>query len=115
MQGEKCTFYNISSWVLTCRTTRVHTSRKQSKAVGNRHFTTLIFYTIFVPKSPGKKKAGPASEYLEAKHRRRTKEMRNHLARVTEDCPKQSAIVDGYWWPMLCNELRAYVYYYTLA
>ncbi|GFR67372.1 hypothetical protein ElyMa_005580700 [Elysia marginata] len=43
----------------------------------------------------GEKKTGPASEYLEAKHRRRTKEMGDHLAQVTEDCPKQSAIADG--------------------
>ncbi|GFS09620.1 hypothetical protein ElyMa_004787200 [Elysia marginata] len=43
----------------------------------------------------GEKKAGPASEYLEAKHGRRIKEMGDHLARVTEDCPEQSAMADG--------------------
>ncbi|GFR68032.1 hypothetical protein ElyMa_000266000 [Elysia marginata] len=48
-----------------------------------------------VLESSGEKKAGPASEYLEAKHRRRIKEMGDHLTRVTEDCPEQSAMVDG--------------------
>ncbi|GFS23864.1 hypothetical protein ElyMa_003400600 [Elysia marginata] len=48
-----------------------------------------------VLESSGEKKAGPASEYLEAKHRRRTKEMGHHLARVKEDCPKQRAMADG--------------------
>ncbi|GFR95517.1 transcription initiation factor TFIID subunit 11-like [Elysia marginata] len=43
----------------------------------------------------GEKKEGPASEYLEVKHRRRSKEMGDHLARATEDCPEQSAMADG--------------------
>ncbi|GFS05784.1 hypothetical protein ElyMa_001208600 [Elysia marginata] len=48
-----------------------------------------------VLESSGEKKAGPASEYLEAKHRRRIIEMGDHLARVTEVCPEQSAMADG--------------------